>query len=698
MGEQTVEIRRAREAIKQKMRAGDYTAARTLILEALKVFPTLDRASEMLTVCEILCSAEMELPGSGIDWYWVLQLFASATPDAIKAQYQKIASQLNLIKNDFPGTEFALEFAADAFSVLSDPIKRAAFDSKRNAFQDLSQDHNTVNPSRLKRAASGVYSGNGDVGDKQKRKIYDLEASWVTHQVNSSDNDNPLKALGVLEGNLVSRKRPEKDFYDFENSKKAELFSVGQIWAAYDQEIMPRRYCKIDKVIAQKPQIYVTWYKACPCQSSEKKWQDAGFPFACGTFTLEPNKMTLTDASMLSYILSDGVTKETLEIYPKKGEVWAIYRDRNMDWCSNPGMRKNSTFDIVEILDDCLKDSAANVAYLVRVNGFKNVFQRYSRRGIELSFKIPADKLLMFSHRISAFRFIGGELSGISNGMLELDPLAIPDNLVQDFSCSAVGLVDLTSQSDEEKDCSDDASTTLLMNPSTSMVNIGGSKSWFWNRKVKLAQNDFAHDQVWAVYNCSDAMPRSYVKVNNVVSPTKVSVTILEPHPRFDKEIRWVEEELPFVCGIFRASKTILNLEMYKFSHLVNCDRSSKKTFYRIFPRKGEIWAMYRNWDIDWKTSSLDGYKCRMVEILSDFSEENGVGMICSLVQVPGCLTFFQRQMHDEFQLTKQISRLELLSLSHRVPAFTVIGIEHPDIPKGLLHLEPDALPPKLIS
>ncbi|ONK57043.1 uncharacterized protein A4U43_C10F16010 [Asparagus officinalis] len=183
MDEENVKIWRAREAIKHKMRAGDYIGARALILEALKAFPTLDHASGMLT------------------------LLASASPAAVEARYQKIVTQLKLIKNDCPGTELALNFAAaNAFSVLSDPINRAEFDSKRSTFEGLSQYYNSVSSYRLKRAAGEVYSGNGDINENQKRIFCDLEASCATNQVNFLDNVNLQKALGVLEKKSRSQK------------------------------------------------------------------------------------------------------------------------------------------------------------------------------------------------------------------------------------------------------------------------------------------------------------------------------------------------------------------------------------------------------------------------------------------------------------------------------------------------------------
>ncbi|KAJ6851564.1 uncharacterized protein M6B38_259645 [Iris pallida] len=689
MDEEKTKVLRMREAIEAKMHARDYDAARTLILDALKTSPRLAQASEMLTVCEILCSAEMELPGSGIDWYWILQLYSAAEPSAIEAQYQKIVSQLKRIMHDFPGTELALNFATDAFSVLSDPEKRAAFDSKREVFQNITAKPTLPSSSSAKRDAEEDCSEVQTIDEKkQMKKICTPETSCIYDQVNP-----------FCSPSAVAQKRPAKDFYDFEDDRKADSFSEGQVWATYDQEHMPRLYGKIDKIVPQKILFYVTWFKALPHDIGGKgrKWYDAGFPFACGTFAPAKNTITLCGPSRFSHMISNCINRDQIEVYPKNGEVWAIYRDWDSEWCSDPKMRDECGFEMIEILTDYSKDSGIKVAYLVRVEGFKNVFQRYSKRGNELSFQIPVDKILMFSHKVPSFRFVGGERIGISKGMLELDPLAVPDNLVQDLSCAIVALVDSGTVSIEEVNCSDEASISNMANPSISTTANGESSSGIKSRKSKLTPDDFSVDQVWAVYDGPDAMPRHYVKVVTIVSSTQVCVAFLEPHPMLDQEIQWVEESLPMACGVFRAGRSTTILDMSKFSHTVNCERSSKKLFYRIFPKRGEVWAMYKNWNINWKNYdlNLNGYQCQMVEILSDFSEESGVSMCC-LVEVQGYLTFFQRQMHNGFQLFKQVSRLELLSFSHRIPAFTVLDIQNCDVPKGSLHLEPDALPQSL--
>lgn len=87
---------------------------------------------EILTICEILFSAESKLRHYGIDWYLILQLGPSGELADIEAKYSMLVSQLNSIKNCFRGTEVALNFVKEAFYVLSGPVKRAAFDSKQS--------------------------------------------------------------------------------------------------------------------------------------------------------------------------------------------------------------------------------------------------------------------------------------------------------------------------------------------------------------------------------------------------------------------------------------------------------------------------------------------------------------------------------------------------------------------------------------
>ncbi|PIA32772.1 hypothetical protein AQUCO_04300009v1 [Aquilegia coerulea] len=204
----------------------------------------------------------------------------------------------------------------------------------------------------------------------------------------------------------------------------------------------------------------------------------------------------------------------------------------------------------------------------------------------------------------------------------------------------------------------------LLENIEAMIIEISECK---WSRK------DFAIDQVWAVYDGPDSMPRRYVVVKNVVSRTEVCAAFLDPYPILDEEKQWVEEDLAYVCGLFKPGRTMTSLSMSQFSHVVTCEM--------------EVWAVYKSWHPKWKDGDFKSHQCHIIEVLSDFSE--GAEMkIASLVEMDGYMAFFQRQQVNGFDLIRTITRMEMLSFSHQIPRFSV---------EGSLHLEPDALPPRSI-
>ncbi|GAV60190.1 DUF3444 domain-containing protein [Cephalotus follicularis] len=261
--------------------------------------------------------------------------------------------------------------------------------------------------------------------------------------------------------------------------------------------------------------------------------------------------------------------------------------------------------------------------------------------------------------------------------MFELDLLALPDDIFKDIETPKVVQRNISNLS------------TLTTTEELMFLNPFSDNNIL---KPSWSKNDFAPGQVWAVYYGNDLMPRVYTQVNNTVSGSQVCVTLLESLPTLDHEIHWKKENLPIVNGIFKVSGTSVNIEMSKFSHLVPCRQSVCKSFYKIYPLKGEIWAMYKKWNIEWKQPDHNSYQCQIVEILSG-SEGDGI-TVARLGEVKGCLTFFHRQQCDGFDLTHAVSRVETLSFSHRIPAFRVPGIGKYGIPESSWHLEPKALIP----
>ncbi|KAJ4836529.1 hypothetical protein Tsubulata_039892 [Turnera subulata] len=242
-----------------------------------------------------------------------------------------------------------------------------------------------------------------------------------------------------------------------------------------------------------------------------------------------------------------------------------MYRQFSLDdWSYNPDLAKNCKVDLVEILSDFSKYMDIEVAHLVKVNGLTCIFDRE-----EIKCRIPADNLYRFSHKIPAYRFQGGELEMVIEGMLELDQQALPDYMIEDVGTCILTDFTCGEQLPSFKSCSED---TILMS------------SW--------SPQDFVPGQVWAVYFGKDCMPREYVRISNVISENQVCVTFLEPLPFLDHEIEWLGQDLPITCGIFK---------------------------------KGEIWAIYKGWNTNWRMSDYENYQCLIVHILSNISEEDGI-------------------------------------------------------------------------
>ncbi|KAI3859880.1 hypothetical protein MKW98_024586 [Papaver atlanticum] len=275
----------------------------------------------------------------------------------------------------------------------------------------------------------------------------------VCAQQVSSDTANSKTRLNEVEGSLgrssaspvktIVHKEPILIFHDFSNHKRACVFAVGQFLAFYDQEKMPRLYAKINRIEScnkketncREYALYLRWLRPAPVNADEKKWHDAGLPVSCGLFKLDSDKLDKCDTVVFSHLVSSfqeyrvlaGYSKELFELYPRKGEVWAHYKDwKPFDWCSDPKTRIGCKFQLVEILSDYSTAAGVKVGSLVKVAGYRTIFRRSG-----LSYQIAASKLFGFSHNIPVR--CAGNMKGLFSGMvLDLDPLSIPKEVVVD--------------------------------------------------------------------------------------------------------------------------------------------------------------------------------------------------------------------------------------------------------------------------
>ncbi|KAI3995865.1 hypothetical protein MKX01_020400 [Papaver californicum] len=163
---------RAKELAEKKMNSKDYVEAQRMIIKAQKLYPSIENISQMLTVCQVHCSAERKVLGLDPDWYGILQIEQTADEASIKKQFRKLALQLHPDKNKFPGAEAAFKLIKEAQRFLCDQSKRSQFDMKRKAMRPGQQSQSQNQPSRsnYRSKQPGIHSNPSSTGTEAQFK------------------------------------------------------------------------------------------------------------------------------------------------------------------------------------------------------------------------------------------------------------------------------------------------------------------------------------------------------------------------------------------------------------------------------------------------------------------------------------------------------------------------------------------------
>ncbi|KAK1360338.1 Heat shock protein DnaJ [Heracleum sosnowskyi] len=244
------------------------------------------------------------------------------------------------------------------------------------------------------------------------------------------------KGTSKQKSNLNLEFQPELNYYvsaepkcsNFAKDKEEKNFSVDQIWACYDcVDSMPRFYAKIRKVRSPK-EVQITWLEPQPEGQSEIDWVKTGLPVACGKFAYSSSEDTLSHLCFSHQIRAKNLSASHYVIYPRKGETWAIFKDWNITWKSDPKNHDQFQFEIVEVVSDFNNSTGVKIAHLEKVYGFLSLFRRKTQVGSPY-LRILSGELLKFSHQVPSFRINESDTDGVPKGCLELDPASLPDSL-----------------------------------------------------------------------------------------------------------------------------------------------------------------------------------------------------------------------------------------------------------------------------
>lgn len=453
---------------------------------------------------------------------------------------------------------------------------------------------------------------------------------------------------------------PDPDFYDFDRDRTEECLAADQIWAICDDlDAMPRLYALIRKIYSPF-EARIIWLDFVPDNQDEKAWDTSGLPVACGKFEHGNNGILEGIGKFSHRIVCEKDCRNTYKIYPRKGEIWAIFKNWNIKWSSDPNNHREYEYEFVEVLSDYDEDMGVMVAKLVKIKGFVCMYKPVTTKNGMAIVQIPSDELLRFSHMVPSIRTTGKEREDVPEGYFVLDPAALPNSILEEVPDVIVSERVPTSLS----------STT---NPSQ-----------FPESELYAFDVDKSHDklqtgQVWALYDI-DSLPKCYARINKV-----------ESYPRFKVHIQWLDNEMPTCCGLFSSGETTEFDETARFSHLAEGAVARTRNKYEIYPRDGEVWAIYREFNSGLSSSGLQ--KCQYD--VGKVVKANGSIKVLVLEKVSGYLTVFKGRKNAGHEHILEIPRRDLLRFSHQMPAFLLTDEKEGTL-RGCWKLDPDAMPVSL--
>ncbi|KAG2300174.1 hypothetical protein Bca4012_011769 [Brassica carinata] len=451
-------------------------------------------------------------------------------------------------------------------------------------------------------AFSNLSCSAAKVGEKRQRDEYAAEICNTKEQNSRRGfTDNGCAERGEESVQPEVSECADPKFNDFKKLRENANFVVGQTCALYDAaDGMPRLYAQIRKVSAPTFGLRITYLEPDPDNEKEIKWFDEDLPVSTGKFRLGKNENT-KDRSIFSHLIqrNEGNNTGHFTVSPRKGETWALFKNWDINWSSEPDSHRSYEYDFVEILQDYADETGVFVSYLHKAKGFATVFFRTETGPADI-FRI--NSLYRFSHMVPSFKLTGTEAKGVPKDAYELDQAALPKTIEE------------------------------VMVPSESNSKPKRQDIYFASEgKV------FQTGQIWSFCSGYDDLPLYYAMIRKITFThafrqepvVKLHISRLKVTTPFPKDvIEWKDRGMPVGCGTFYARKALEIISPYQVSHQVIPQVSLDGAEYTILPKIGEVWAIYRYWSSYIDVEDLEFGLYDIVEVLDDALEDYKVQLL----------------------------------------------------------------------
>ncbi|XP_068664160.1 uncharacterized protein [Aristolochia californica] len=693
---------RAKELAEEKMQSKDFTGARKIARKAQQLFPELENISQMLSVCDIHCSAVLRAGGNEMDWYGVLQVELTADDATIRKQFRKLALLLHPDKNKFPGAEAAFKLIGEAQRVLLDPRKRSEHNMKRRSgVRTAAASHPPAPSNRNSYDRSGMQdkftnqAGNhnpflspSQYPGTAPQQQQGLDAFWtacpfcnIRYQYYKNILNRALRCQNCMKPfiaydmNAQGGPTGNNSFYQWNAPAQVPQGNVGVTTGpvpvpkkaqSMEPDGVPTGHAAEDDHANKKDgkKVQAADIGACT-RKPEKNVNKKRGRKAAGESS-ESSETTSTDIGDETTELNDFSATQNFDSglrYPRRSTRQKQEVVYNEEWSDN---------------DDLVEPSSSKRSKTgIRSNGASSTGDSGTSKNHPSGSTGSGDKMENKE-----------ELSMASEEVLPRGKEHAQHDEKNLNEQEVVG----TRKSTKFREEAEGTSHIELSSDAESDEALDYPEPEFYDFDQDRVLSKFEANQVWALYDTNDGMPRFYACIKKVFLPKfKVQFTWLEPNPTNEDETAWNEVELPIACGIFKHGDSDTSEMQGMFSYVVSWEKGARGS-YKIFPKKGEVWALYKDWDISWSSDpgKHKKFKYEIVEVISDFDKETGVEVVC-LVKVKEFVSLFQRiTIKTE---SSKIPSKELLRFSHKIPSYRMTGEESKDIPEGCFELDPASMP-----
>ncbi|CAK7336728.1 unnamed protein product [Dovyalis caffra] len=694
---------RVKEIAEKKFTERDIAGARRFALKAQKLYPALDGLPQLLATLDVHLAADNRTNGL-VDWYRVLDVEPSADDDTIRRHFRKLALILHPDKNKAVGADGAFKIISEAWNLLSNKDRRIAYDQKRNV---TDMDQNVPN---WKSSVQTGQNGSHDLSNNNNPSAWNQKSAMHPMPPPPPLFSKPNTFWTVctacktqfeylrtyLNHNLLCQ-NCHRPFIGVETSPPSiDGNGPAPMWASYNQGQNSTRHTRTENSTNMEP-----------------KFQSVVFS-KNGIVGSAPS--TLSGAKSMKLKRKHGeesLRRQTKTVaggasgFSSSGSGSVLKGDRLKKRRSIDEQRENSdgreTAKRVANRNGGVGESGSQKSSLEA--GRRNISGNHKVNSTREVLQVEIRKLLMekakkdISKRVKEWSSVPSVLKTSEKDIKkEREKQKATMNGAKADAKECLEFLDSKSRAHTTEPspihADDDPDTNISDQLAMSVPDPD-----FHDFDKDRTEKSFGDNQIWAAYDNDDGMPRYYAMIHSVISRKPFKMRISWLNTKSNRELgplNWIGSGFYKTSGDFWIGKHETNDSLNSFSHKVKWVKGARGAI-QIYPGKGDVWALYKNWSPNWNEHTPDEvvHKYDMVEVLEDYKEDKGV-TVAPLVKVAGFKTVFRQ--HPDPSKTRTIPREEMFRFSHQVPSVLLTGQEGQSAPEGCWELDPASTPLELLQ